>query len=80
VTYKILHKLCQFNSFNSTKNSSLLRLKILENMLRKICKHYQLTQGGMGDSNEAEGYRGLAQHGVPPGWLEGSDRQVLFCT
>jgi hypothetical protein len=23
--------------------------------------------------NEAEGYRGLAQHGTPPGWLEESD-------
>ncbi len=23
--------------------------------------------------NEAEGYRGLAQHGAPPGWLEESD-------
>ena len=23
--------------------------------------------------NEAEGYRGRAQHGVPPGWLEESD-------
>jgi hypothetical protein len=27
-------------------------------------------------SNEAEGYRGLDQHGGPPGWLEDSDPAV----
>jgi hypothetical protein len=26
--------------------------------------------------SEAEGYRGLAQHGGPPGWLEKSDPQA----
>jgi hypothetical protein len=29
-------------------------------------------------TNVAEGYRGLAQHGGPPGWLEESDPVILY--
>ncbi len=31
------------------------------------------NQDAVAASNEAEGYRGLTQHGGPPGWLEESD-------
>jgi hypothetical protein len=41
-------------SLNNYAKSPLLRLENLGNLLKKICKHYQLTEGGMGDSNEAE--------------------------
>jgi hypothetical protein len=32
-----------------------------------------LSVHGAGTTNEVEGYRGLAQHGGPPGWLEESE-------